>query len=165
MDGRTSWECLDYGGKSKCLGKPLASLVSSVERGKKCSSERWQEAGRTVWFTPAFSKLLKSVIKGLLERKPGSFGCIDVFWFLSWCQLSVYTHSTIAGLSSFFLLASTLLVSLRLSPQLFMSRTWNRLQYLIKAWSLIWVAWEVHFIFISHQRLMEEWGGYPLCDC
>lgn len=35
MDGRISWECLDDGGKSKCLGKPLASLVSSVERGKK----------------------------------------------------------------------------------------------------------------------------------
>ena len=38
MDGGVPGECLDYGGESKWVGKPLASsLVSSVEQ--KCNSE------------------------------------------------------------------------------------------------------------------------------
>lgn len=83
-------------------------------------------------------------------------------------SVCTYTHPhPLSSLScSFFLFClRTRSFPASLPPQLFMSTTWNRLQYLIKAWSLIWVAWEVHFIFISHQRLMEDWGGYPLCDC
>lgn len=40
MDGSVSGECLDYGGKSKWLGKPLASLVSSAEHGRSAAGDR-----------------------------------------------------------------------------------------------------------------------------
>lgn len=44
MDGGVSGECLDYGGKSKWSGKPLASSVSGgEEHGRKAA---WEGGGK-----------------------------------------------------------------------------------------------------------------------